>query len=257
MELLAGCWRRLQDISFWWNESFAFVLLRGNTLSMGVTKCINHGKDDWPEIGLSFISFARSFEASCHSLVIVRGVEAIRRRNWSRDLQNRAKRRTVSMDRIEHDSANANQPNSRQEYFQVVSRLTSRRTRPMRPKSHVISCRKKGAKKCVNTTFTTRPQYWRNESDNIPTRKGTQKVTYLPSFRQGTVPSSLSLATPPTVRAQWVFPGYSFSPIELLYYREEQAPYGLRSVRPRSRTMQQRSDELGWPLPLSGIFVEQ
>ena len=57
---------------------------------MGVTHYINHGKDDLPEIGLSFISFARSFEASCHSLVIVRGVEAeaVRRReNWSWDMQ--------------------------------------------------------------------------------------------------------------------------------------------------------------------------
>ena len=110
-------------------------------------KALERGKGtvDVPVIGFIFCSSARSFDASCHSLVSVFGGGAAVHPTMGvstctrRDAQSDGKRRTICFESEGYEASYADESHGRQEDFQPLAWWADGCSRPVRSKCHVVS----------------------------------------------------------------------------------------------------------------------
>lgn len=95
-------------------------------------------------IGFSFISSPRSFEASCHSLLMVLGGAGAK---GNSELDQHPPQlfvgevlRTTGLNEQEDEAGNTNEANGAQEDLEVVTGLADGGPWPMRTERHVIRC---------------------------------------------------------------------------------------------------------------------
>lgn len=162
-------------------------------------------------MGFSFISRPRSFEASCHSLLMVLGGAGAKGDSGQHQHPPqpfiRKALHTTRLDEQEDEAGDTNKANGTQEDLQVVTGLADGGPWPMRTERHVIRCTKQGNghEQCPPDRLR---RAWGQKATIQRPRRPIQraKLTHRPFSRLSTALSSPFAAGAPAARGRTLSP---------------------------------------------------